>query len=145
MTVPATNLLPLPVQLVTPVTTLQNDLQNGLNNAGLVVANISASDAAVIYADALAVETTAAPLIAQADATVASPAFDAASSAGVAAVIVEKPKHSVQFLHVVNPDFFELAARYLGDATLWENIVQASGLPYDPQPIGAFNVIVPSV
>src|SRR5262249_12398708 len=45
-------------------------------------------------------------------------------------------------IYVVNPNLFELAAQYYGDASGYVRIMQANNM-FDPQPIGRFRLLVP--
>jgi hypothetical protein len=141
---PVTNLMPPPASVVSNISQLQNDLQTALDNANNIVTNISPSDIATIQSDVTVLEGTVSGILTGYDATQASPAIDAQISAESIGVLVGMPNYMVTRLTLVNPNLFLLAAQYLGDATLWENIAEASNLPYDPQPIGTFQVIIPN-
>lgn len=150
---------PIPLTLAAPVNQLQTDLAAALANAAGLVARISATDAATVTTDANGVETAAAGLLAQPDATVASPAYDLATQARAIIQIVASPAAPVRtLLGLVNPNLFELAARYLGDATLWRSLRIQPGIvtnlgalsaarttPRDPQPTGVYSIVVPGV
>jgi hypothetical protein len=141
---PTTVSLPLPSALATPVTTLQTDLQAGLSDGNRVIANIPATDALLIAADVAALNTAAEPLITGTDATVASPAVDATIWAGAIGTLVGQPSYTKRVLRLVNPNLFLLAAQYLGDPRRWQDIAAASNLPPDPQPIGMYQIVIPS-
>lgn len=136
--------MPPPAAIQPFVTTLQNDLTTALNDANKIVTNISAADAATVQTDIQNLENAIAPILLGTDATQASPSIDAQISAGAIGVLVGQPSYMVTRLFLANPNLFLLAAQYLGDATLWETIATASNLPYDPQPIGTFQIIIPN-
>lgn len=137
--------LDLPDSLTTPVANLQSALQTALLNGDGTVAGIQPSDATNVQNAAQAVQDAAAPLIAGSDATQAAPAIAAAAWAStIATTVANAPSSAVILNAVINPNFFLLAAQYLGDATLWQEITNASGLSPDPQPIGQFQVTIPA-
>jgi len=46
-------------------------------------------------------------------------------------------------INCVNPNLWTLAAQYYNDATQWRIIANANNLT-DPQPVGIFNLIIPT-
>jgi hypothetical protein len=136
--------LDLPGSLSTPAANLDSALQQGLLNGNGTVAGIQPADSVAISAAIAAVQTATAPLIAGFDATQASPAADLAARAAALGVIVASPRAPARYLLLINPNLFSLAAQFLGDAGLWQDIADASGLS-DPQPIGQFTITVPAI
>jgi hypothetical protein len=135
--------LSLPASLSTPAAGLDSAVQQGLLNGNGTVAGIQSSDSAAITAAIASVEAAAAPLIAGQDATQASPALDLVARAAAMGVVIASPTAPVRYLLLINPNLFQLAAQYLGDAGLWQSIANASGLS-DPQPIGEFTITIPA-
>ena len=144
VTVSAPVALPLPASLHAPVAQLQTDLAAALQDGRGLVEQIPSGDVAAVNSDVLAVEQAAVALANASDFTIASPALDAYFNAAAIGVIIAEPKATNRILVVINPNFFSMAAQFLGDYERWQEITAASGLPADPQPIGQFTVTIPA-
>jgi hypothetical protein len=136
--------LPLPFVLDADAVAVTTAVSIGLLNGNGTVAGISATDEAAIVLEAYLLEQAAAPLIAGTDPTQASPALDISAQAACMAAIVASTTAPARQFNMVNPNLFVVAAMYLGDSSLWQQIAAASGLPPDPQPIGMFLIVVPT-
>jgi len=136
--------LALPSSLSGPAASLTASVQTGLQNGNGTVIGISQENETAIESSVTAIQTAAAPLIAGSDPTQASPALDLTAQAACIGAIIASPQAPARQLRMVNPNLFVVAAMYLGDATLWDEIADASGLPPDPQPIGIFTITVPT-
>ena len=136
--------LTLPISLGAPATDLTDSIQTGLLGGDGTVDGISAANQAAIQSNIAAIQTAAAPLIAGADPTQASPALDLSAQAACLGAIIASPQAPARTLNMVNPNLFAVACQFLGDAQLWQQITEASGLPPDPQPIGMFTITVPT-
>ena len=134
----------LPPTLSGPSSDLSGSVDSGLLDGDGTVDGISTADASTINASVLEVQTAATPLIAGIDPLAASAALDLSARAACIAAIVASPQAPARQLRMINPNLFAVAAQYFGDSTLWEKIAVASGLPPDPQPIGAFTIVVPT-
>jgi hypothetical protein len=137
------NGLPCPPTLVAPIAALLAAIQTGLLNGNGTVAGMTTSGVLAVNAAAVVLQTAAAPLIAGADSTLASPATDAVSSSISVQNIIAAPLAPVRQMTMINPNLFSVAAQYLGNPLLWQQIATASGLT-DPQPIGQFLIQVPA-
>ena len=135
--------LACPASLVTPAAALTTAVSTGLLTGNGTVAGISTVNVAAINVAAVALQTVAAPLIAGTDPTRASPATDLVSYSIAVQNIVAAPNTPVRQMQMINPNLFSVAAQYLGDPQLWEQVAIASGLT-DPQPIGEFLIKVPA-
>jgi hypothetical protein len=136
--------LACPEPLLAPSVLFTATVQAGLLAGNGTVAGIPRTNAVAIDVGAVAVQVAAAPLIASTDATEASPAIDMAAYATLATLTVGAPGQPATVLRTVNPNLYAIAQQYLGDATLWEEIALASGLPLDPQPIGQVTLLLPA-
>lgn len=138
----AANLFALPAALMGPVANLITVTNTGLLNANGNIANLDASDEAVILASINELQAAANPLISSTDPSQSSPALDSLMSANAIQIAIgatTAPKWQVQ---VINPNLYSLAAQYYGDATQWRTIANVNNLT-DPQPIGNFNLQIP--
>lgn len=134
----------LPPSLSGPAGDLSDSVDSGLLDGNGTVDGISTADAGTISTSVDEVQTATAPLIAGIDPLAASAALDLAARAACIAAIVASPQTPARKLRMINPNLFAVAGQYLGDSALWMKIASASGLPPDPQPIGAFTIVVPS-
>lgn len=140
---PNLQIWPLPPALSYPLATVLQDLTGGLLGAGGVIASMSASAIGQIAIDTAVMVGAAAPLIAEQDATQASPAIDTTAYATAASNIAQNPQQPQATVQAINPDMFQLAQQYLGDASLWQEITNYNQLPPDPQPQGSFTLKIP--
>ena len=87
----------------------------------------------------------AAPIISTSgDPTSSSQAATVSDHANAAVNLLGSGSTSSRQVIVTNPNLSALAAQYYGDASLWTVIAQANGIT-DDQPIGTFNMTIPSV
>lgn len=136
--------LSLPDVLSDPASALTSALAFGLSNGNGTVAGISFDDATAIQAAVFTAQTSAQLLLASDDPTIASPASDFyAYASNIGATIASPFAPQVVLPQQINPNLFQLAVQYFGDATKWQDIANASGLA-DPQPIGTFNITIPA-
>lgn len=135
--------LPLPGSLGTLAQGLLDTVSAGLLNGNGTVAGIDTEDAAAINVAAVGVENACLPYSLGTDPTTASPALDLSVQATAVSQIIGSPAGGVRLVQTVNPNMFQLAARYYGDIAQWQKISDASGLPPDPQPTGMFTLTVP--
>lgn len=136
--------LPLPEILIAPVDSTVSDSNAALQTSNGSVSAFTPAQSAQIGADAVVVNSTAAPLIAGTDATQASPAISASNQASVAAITASSPPPPVTTDYATNPNLYALAAQYYGDATQWQVIGDANGLT-DPMPVGQFTLTIPQL
>lgn len=135
--------LALPATLMLGAGALLDAVSLGLLNGNGTVVSIDPDDAALINIAAVALENACLPYSLGTDPVVASPALDLSVRAVTINQIVGNPAGGVRLVRTINPNIFAVAAMYLGDATLWKSITDASGLPPDPQPVGAYTLTVP--
>lgn len=136
-------LLP-PANLIVAANTLLDAVSGGLLNGDGTVAGIATADQQAISVAAVNLETLALPYSQGTDPTMASPALDMSVRATTINQTVTQPVTSVRVVRAVNPNLYQVAQQYLGDATLWIDIANASGLPPDPLPVGTFTLTVPT-
>lgn len=134
--------LELAAAVAGPATVLLNQTQGSLAGAGGDIAKFTTSTVQTIAQDAKDVVQQAASYVGITDATQASPAIDAASQSAQISILSSNQQQPLDTLHLTNPNLYNLAASYYGDATLWDYIGQANGLR-DPMPIGQFAVTIP--
>ncbi len=136
----------LPPTIAPPLTTLLNDTTDALQAALGLPNQVSFNDAQTVYNDANAVYAVTNPLALSADPTLASPALDVNGYVNSIVQGISTPTTgNVTVLNATNPNIAMLASQYYGDASLWETITEASGLPPDPLPVGQFVLTIPAV
>lgn len=135
--------LPLPDNLAVDAQALLDTVSGALLNGNGTVLGISTVDIAAINVAVTLTINDSLPYSLGDDPTTASPALDLATAATAVNQIVGNPAAGVRIVQAINPNLFALAQKFYGDATLWQNISDASGLPPDPQPIGNLTLTVP--
>lgn len=115
-----------------------------LLNGNGTVSGISTADGLAITAACGALNALALPYSLGDDPTAASPALDLSAQSSGVDFIINSVNAGVRQVRAINPNLFAVAAQYLGDATRWTDIAAASGIPMDPQPVGAFTLTVPA-
>lgn len=137
----------LPVGLSDPVVAdLVSTVQAALSSSNGIVDNISAADQQGIAAAVLAVQTAGQSILSSATASSADAymAVAAMNAATLVGQIVAAPNTPTVTVQVVNPILPALAAQYLGDASLWQDIAYVNSInPPDPMPIGSFSLLIP--
>lgn len=136
--------LSLPATVGAFATTMLSTVSQALLNGNGTVAGIDAEDATAITLTTTAVIDACLPYSLGADPTTSSPCLDMSVRATAINQIVGNPASGQRLVRAVNPNLFAVAQQYLGDASLWQDIATASGLPPDPQPIGTFTLTVPA-
>ena len=148
------NALAFPASLVTPANALLDAVSVGLLNGDGTVAGLLPADVSAINSAAVTAQDAALAVMNGTDPADSCVACDFWSQASTIASIVPSSKSTVAQFVAVNPNLFQIAAQYYGDATLWILIAEASRitegpqagslLPYDdPQPTGVFLITVP--
>lgn len=136
--------LTLPDPLAVGAQALLDTVSAGLLNGNGTVAGIGTASVAAISVAASNLETMCLPYALGTDPSTASPALDLSVQAVAITQTVGNPASGFKVIQTVNPNLFQIAARYYNDATKWLQIAQASGLPPDPQPIGMITLTVPA-
>lgn len=124
------------------VADLTGSVTTALLTAGGAVAAIPIETQQVIQQQSLAALAAAAPYQASDDPTESSPASDAAARIQAIQNLMATAQPPVATVQAVNPNLVVLAAQYYGDSSQWRYLAAANGLT-DPQPVGAYNIVVP--
>lgn len=130
------------LELLDPINAILGLIDAALAISQGIIALIDNLQSLAIQAAIGALTLACAPLLLSIDPLISSPAWDIASRALVINNLLttaQAPRWTVQ---VVNPNLMALSAQYYGDCTLWETIALANNLA-DPQPIGAFELLIP--
>lgn len=135
--------LAMPVPLVAPANALIDLVNGALLNGNGTVAGIATADSLACIAASSALVALCLPYALGTDPTQASPALDLSAQASLVGFILNSVNIGTTQIRAINPNLFQVAQQYYGDATLWEQIATASDLPLDPQPIGSFVLQVP--
>lgn len=124
------------------ITTLQQDIGQGLQNAGGLISNIMPSDLATISADVAGASVEAENMIGLASPGAQITGLDVQNYISAIGQIVGPSAGVGTQFQTVNPNLFAIAAQYLGDASQWSSIASLSGI-LDPQPTGQYTIKVP--
>jgi hypothetical protein len=136
--------LTLPSPLVIGADVLTAAVNAALLDGNGTVAGMSTADSSACIAAAAALGALCLPYSLGTDPTQASPALNLSTQSSIVDFIINSVNAGATQVRTINPNLFNVAAAYLGDATRWAEIATASGLPMDPQPIGEFVLQVPA-
>lgn len=137
----APTVVPPPAPAIAALTNFQqglsNALQQALGNPGLI--NTPTLQGLLDTAKA-----TVLPLINSVNSGVAAFSLQANNTLSVVNDQLNPAAGILNTINVVNPNLFQLAEQYYGDATQWSQIASANQL-MTPFPIGIFKLIVPQL
>lgn len=141
---PSTAVQPLPAAMTPPVTAMQTSLSTGLLDGGGVISAIPAADLVAISVANDAVQATGAPILVLPNAHRSSPTLDAMNYSQASVNTINSINQPIATINVINPNLFQIAQQYYGDAALWIKIANANNIGSDPQPIGTFALVIPA-
>ena len=113
-------------------------------SAGGSISSITGTDKQAVYETSLSTLAALQPYQVSLNPVLSSPASDAAARVKAIQSLMTAASPPITIIRTVNPNLVVLAAQfYNGDITKWRTIAAANGLA-DPQPVGSFNLTIPT-
>lgn len=126
------------------ISTLNDLINQALKNSGGDASAIGGSDLQTIQNQISSVQQQLSPLVSGSDPIQSSAAADLNGTVSIiSSTLGDASTDTATEFKAVNPDVYQLAARYLGDPTQYQAILDASGLT-DPFPVGEVTIKIPN-
>jgi len=136
----------LPAGVQSGTSSLNNSINKALQQSGGQLQQIPVATLTSLVNQIAAIQTLLAPAVSGSDPVAASAAADLNSTLSVLSTAFNGSVNPlITTIQAINPNLFQLAARFYGDVTLYQLITDANGLPPDPLPVtnGVISLKIP--
>lgn len=135
----------LPPAVTQSVNNLNNSIGSNLQQSGGTITSFTPTQTQDIQQQIGNIQNQLSPIISGSDPTASAAASAMNSNLANMSNALSPATVVTDSINVTNPNLFQIASQYYGDAGMWRLIAKANGMADDPQPTGTFtNLVIPN-